>query len=262
MSTDDCQDSKQQHVGLVKSADVSSNQAKGVSNGESVANGACVSPTASDRKKYWEEYYAGAPIKPPVNASLFAQWTHAWCEEHDVTGSSSLLDIGCGNGRDSTFFAKSEWQVTAVDIAARPDTSKDEFTFVQAGMEDLASKIDSKFDAVYSRFSLHAVPKVIADAAVTYSFEALKSGGRVFIEARSVNDDLYGKGDPVPNEKDAFSARTDHAAAHYRRFLRLEEITQQVEDLGFRVEYSAESRDFAPHKNERPACVRVVGVKP
>jgi hypothetical protein len=129
-------------------------------------------------------------------------------------------------------------------------------------MEKLADKINTKFYAVYSRFSLHAVPKEIADAAVEFSFDALESGGRVFIEARSVNDELYGKGDPVPNEKDAFSAKTDHAAAHYRRFLRLEEITEQLEDIGFHIEYSQESDEFAPHKNERPACVRVVGVKP
>lgn len=221
------------------------------------------SPTTTDRKQYWQEYYDAAPVKPPVNASLFAQWAQEWSDEHNVPAGASLLDIGCGNCRDSTFFAKNAWNVTAVDITARLDTANDNFTFVQAGMDELEDKIDdTKFDVMYSRFSLHAVPQAIADSAVQYSFKALKSGGRVFIEARSVNDDLYGQGDPVPGERDAFSAKTAHAAAHFRRFLRLDEIAKQLEALGFSIEYSKESDDFAPHKSERPVCVRVVGVKP
>ena len=86
-------------------------------------------------------------------------------------------------------------------------------------------------------------------------YEALKPGGKFFIEVRSIHDPLYGKGRPV--DRNAFFYDN-----HYRRFIVLGELTCALKQCGFRVEYSEESTGFAPYGNDDPPVIRVVAVKP
>ena len=86
-------------------------------------------------------------------------------------------------------------------------------------------------------------------------FRALKQGGKFFIEVRSVNDPLYGKGKAV--ERNAFFYDN-----HYRRFIVRDELVGSLEKRGFRVEYAKEQTGFAPYGNDDPPVIRIVAVKP
>lgn len=75
---------------------------------------------------------------------------------------SSVLDIGCGSGRDSIFFAKKGFNVTGIDISnealekakqsAKKEDLKIKFELMSA--ERLSYK-DEIFDGVYSNAVLH-----------------------------------------------------------------------------------------------------------
>ena len=86
-------------------------------------------------------------------------------------------------------------------------------------------------------------------------FRALKPGGKFFVEVRSVNDPLYGKGKAV--ERNAFFYDN-----HYRRFIVRDELVHAFEHCGFRVEYAKEQTGFAPYGNDDPPVIRIVAVKP
>ena len=62
-------------------------------------------------KKYWSEFYFNNNelTKKP---SLFAQYL---VENSVINEGDVLFELGCGNGRDSIFFAKNNIDVTAVD---------------------------------------------------------------------------------------------------------------------------------------------------
>lgn len=52
-----------------------------------------------DDKKYWSEYYS--THQKPTGESTFAQFV-----ESRLDDNKTLIELGCGNGRDSVFFAK------------------------------------------------------------------------------------------------------------------------------------------------------------
>ena len=57
--------------------------------------------------------------------------------------------------------------------------------------------------------------------------ENLVTSGKLFIEARSIYDELYGQGEKVGEDE----FKTDH----YRHFLRQENLEQELEGLGFNI---------------------------
>ena len=146
--------------------------------------------------KYWNSYYekTGNLTKP----SRFARFVRMnyLCE------GASLLELGCGNGRDSLYFAEQGLKVTAVDASdyainelAQRNIPNAEFIcedFVQSSL--IYSR---QYDFCYSRFSLHAINAAQEDLLLFNVKNSLKSGGKFFIEVRSVNDPLFGKGTPV-----------------------------------------------------------------
>ena len=62
----------------------------------------------SESLNFWENYYSNHQI--PTDESFFARFVMPFLNEGDT-----LFEIGCGNGRDSVFFAKQGMKVTAFD---------------------------------------------------------------------------------------------------------------------------------------------------
>ena len=71
-----------------------------------------------------------------------------------------MIDIGCGNGRDSIFFSKKGYFVTGIDISNTAITKNSimknkNLSFSKFDIEnDTTTK---KFDIIYSRFFIHAL---------------------------------------------------------------------------------------------------------
>jgi SAM-dependent methyltransferase len=93
-----------------------------------------------------------------------------------------LLDLGCGTGWTSVFFARSGYEVVGVDIApdmvAHAEANRDRegvagLTFLASDYEELP--FDGEFDAAVFYDSLHHA--VDEAAAVRGAFRALRSGG-------------------------------------------------------------------------------------
>lgn len=201
---------------------------------------------------YWNDFYKNKFSTSEPTA--FARTILPYLEP-----GKKLIDIGCGNGRDSLFFYQHGINVLGIDASdvavsrLQREAQEGRLTFLCGDFTYLPTEAET-YDYCYSRFTLHAINQEQSDRFLAHAQQLLKDGGVIWIEARSVNDDLYGKG--IPLGKNEFVYQD-----HYRRFIEGKVLKDDLERFGFSVVYSAESRDFAPFQGERPAIIRAVGVK-
>ena len=200
---------------------------------------------------YWNQYYLNCP-QSILNASDFAKSVIVKMEP-----GQHLLDLGCGNGRDSLFFLQKGLFVTGVDAS---NTSVDRLNqqtyddfralFICDDFTKCRALFQKQYDFIYSRFTLHA----ITDKQETDLFEnlhdALKVNGRFFIEARSIADDLYGLGEKVEEHSYIYDN-------HFRRFIDGRILVQKLKQMGYSVLKYEEGRGFSKTATSDPVLIRL-----
>lgn len=202
---------------------------------------------------YWNSYYTKR--KAPQEASLFAKWVY---KEFIKEKGRKLLELGAGNGRDSAFFWQNGCDVTAIDAS---QVAIDNLNYQYRNERNICFVCDdfvkatsiycSQFDYIYSRFSLHAIDAKQEDDLFNRVGLALKAEGFFLVEVRSVNDDIYGKGEKVAEDSYVYDG-------HFRRFLRLDNLCKKLEENGFEILYAKEDKGFAPFGDSDPFIIRVV----
>lgn len=203
-------------------------------------------------KEYWNSFYhTGNVEKEP---SLFAQYVNTQMKE-----GQSIVDLGCGNGRDSVYFLKNRLQVYSVD-ASEVATSLlagaygTQIEVINADFVSFLEQYSERFDALYSRFTMHAITEEDQAHLLTNAYQALKPGGKFYIEVRCIEDDLYGKGEEV-------ARNTFFYNGHKRRFVVKEELEQALCKEGFQILSSQQKSGFAPYKDVDSIILRIVVIK-
>lgn len=204
--------------------------------------------------KYWNDYY----VKNGIGLDRPSQFAVDMLSYMQV--GKSILDLGCGNGRDSIFFDENELIVTGIDASEEAIgmlntyCNEKDILFICDDFVTSKALYQQQYDFCYSRFTLHAIDKAQELELLENVYAALKDGGRFFIEARSIHDDIYGKGTQIGQHEYIYND-------HYRRFLVKEEIEDHLKDKGFEIEYIAESRGFAPTEDNDPVLIRIIARK-
>ena len=143
-------------------------------------------------KKQWDDTYKTRPMVAAVDFAKSA-YKHLRSIPH-----CTLLDIGCGDGRDAIYFAKQGINVTAIDFSEeaikRLKAVAPEITASVQDIERLDFP-DASFEALYAHLSLHYFDDTTTRSIVTRIDRMLKPGGYVFIRCKSIHDPLYGKGE-------------------------------------------------------------------
>lgn len=202
-------------------------------------------------KEYWENYYAEQ--EPDEQPSDFARF----CARRHNKEHGRIFDIGCGNGRDTLFFSSQSIPCTGIDqceiAIAKNETKKTTLglsaLFHQKDFStcDYDSLTDGEY-SIYSRFTLHAINYEEENKL----FLHLNSGPNLrylFIEARSIRDDLYGQGKEV--------GLHEFVTSHYRRFINPLILRDKLEN-NFEIEYFEEAQGFAKTPTEDPCLIRVI----
>jgi bifunctional enzyme CysN/CysC len=206
------------------------------------------------RSNHWELFYShsSAPLEP----SPFARHV---VEQFAPSEPPTVLEVGCGNGRDAAYFAAEGWDVTAIDrSSAAIESCKAQhrgprgLSFVQGTIDEL-SLSRSSFDVVYARFVLHAMALSEERSFLAAATRVLKPGGLALLECRSIHDPLAREGEVL--------SPTERIHGHYRRFIVPEGIATRVIDAGLGVETLGESSGLAKHAGEDPVVVRLIARK-
>jgi SAM-dependent methyltransferase len=207
---------------------------------------------------YWDHFYE-QPHPDLEEPSSFARVCVAL-----LPRDASVFEVGCGNGRDALYMARSGLRVTASDSSkiamaeVRAHLEKESFPhrprLVGRPIERLDDRHAGDLDAVYMRFVLHAVTPDVASAGLRWAFRNLRPDGRLFAEVRSVRGSLYGQGQPAG--RDAFMQD-----GHYRRFIRLGEFRDEIVEIGFRVDELVEARGLAVRGGDDPFLIRAFATR-
>jgi tellurite methyltransferase len=202
-------------------------------------------------KKYWNDWYANH--RGAMNETPFSRFCLGF-----FYPSKRLIDVGCGNGRDSFFFARKGFDVLGVDyskVAISQDQKTIEMknlTFLECAFSNLKN-YESKFDYFYSRFSLHANDETAQHSLLNWECNNLNTDVLVCIEARSIMDEISHEGKQLGHRANY----TDH----YRRFIVFEELVEELNEVGFEVLYKIQSNGLAIYKDEDPVVIRIIARK-
>jgi cyclopropane fatty-acyl-phospholipid synthase-like methyltransferase len=204
-------------------------------------------------KQYWDNYYKSS--LPVMEPSAFAI-----SMKNEYINKGTLLELGCGNGRDCLYFAKKGIQVTAIDESEFSIKNLQE-KYLQTGIKFIADDFvvskeltETQYDYIYSRFTVHSISEEQQEILFKNVYNALNKDGLFMIEVRSIYDELFGKGEPVGRNAYIFND-------HYRRFIDLEELQSSLIALGFNIILSQQSRDLAQYKSENPIVIRLIAKK-
>ena len=206
-------------------------------------------------KDYWNEYYSQNPVSIDNKPSDFAKYIES--EFLYEKNPSHILELGCGNGRDSLFFLSKGYRITAIDGSdvaiemLNRMIDSDNASFICDDFVSSKEFFRTKYDCIYSRFTLHAISEKQEDELLCNAGYALKSTGILAIEARTTNDELYGKG--IEIEKDRFFYNE-----HCRRFIDVDDYRNKLEKSGFDVIYLDESDGFSRTRDSDPVLMRCI----
>ncbi len=205
------------------------------------------------RKAHWDQYYQQSSA--PKGPSSFAQAVLP-----SLKSGKSLLEIGSGNGRDASFFAAQGLQVIGIDRSeAAVNLCKVHHQhlpaeFYAGTLADVRPQFGrKKFDAVFTRFVLHAMPLAEEIETLAICSQLMKTGAKLFIECRSINDPLARKGEIL--------SPTERIDGHYRRFIILDELKERLALAGFKVLNAMESNGLAAYGSDDPVVIRVTAEK-
>ena len=201
---------------------------------------------------HWDEYYKKDNI--PDYPSPFAEYV-----ANKLSNQQTILEVGCGNGRDAKFLASQGHLVTGLDRSGEAIElckklySVEFLEFFFGTITDIEKINKKKYDLIYSRFVIHAMSLNEEIKTLKMSHKLLNKDGQLFIECRSINDPLSRKGDILSN--------TERIEGHYRRFIILEEFKQRLVQVGFKIIKTIESNGLAKFGKDDPVVIRIHAIK-
>ncbi|WP_037353022.1 adenylyl-sulfate kinase [Selenomonas sp. FC4001] len=209
-------------------------------------------------RAYWNKIYSGNTIRNDI-PSNFAKYVYEnYISKRTHRNTAELLEIGCGNGRDSLYFINEGLHVTGIDASECAIDKLNDITstdtnalFICDDFVKCQAVYQCQYDYIYSRFTLHAINDKQQSELFNNISTAIKPGGLLFIEARTINDDLYGKGTLVG--KNAYLYND-----HYRRFINKNELEDAIKKLGFEILYLDENTGFSKTETSDPVLLRVI----
>lgn len=215
-------------------------------------------PLEYSEEVYWANFYARHEL---TSGSTFFE---AVSTRSDLPGT--VLDIGCGDGRDTFAFARAGLRAIGLDrshIGIRHATRKaaeagleSTLSFVAGDVSDLANVrkvLEGAREAAqngpllfYMRFFLHSIPEEVQEGLMNTIAAAARRGDMFATEFRTEDD----------------AAVRKVYGGHYRRYQNGPAFGRALrEQYGFSILHEEEGTGLSPYKGEDPVLYRAVAMK-
>lgn len=201
----------------------------------------------AQREIYWNKFYENSLKSLVREPSKFAELVAT-----SIAKSSRVFEFGCGNGRDSVFFADLGHDVVAIDGSASAinevntvirENKLSNIRTIQAKIDDpgLVERLRSYNQprneiqplgiVVYARFFLHALTALEQAKFLAIAIQLMERGGLLALEFRTCDDQFGPKSTPM----------------HYRRYIDPENFAKDMGELGLQIVYRQQGRGLARH---------------
>lgn len=149
-----------------------------------------------------------------------------------IKSNSKILELGCGEGNDSIYFATQGHSVVATDFSDIVISQNSEkythsnLDFMELDISQPFRFEDETFDVVYARLSLHYFTNEQTSSIFREIRRVLKNGGTLHFMCKSVDDSIYGKGAMI--EADMYELD-----GHIRHFFSKDYVRKLLLDNGY-----------------------------
>ncbi|MBA3234131.1 MAG: methyltransferase domain-containing protein, partial [Propionibacteriales bacterium] len=210
--------------------------------------------SSTKRRRHWDRLYRGAlGINLPEGPTPFAEWTLMQLEP-----GTRVVDLGCGNGRDTLHLATQGHSAIGLDFSTA--------SFADARRKAAALGVPATYDAVnlydfrsvvtygailahgqrtppslYARFLLHTLEDDGRANLWSFCDMVLRGRGRAYFEFRTHRDRV------LPHTYDGF-----------RRYLHPDQVVAEIESAGGLVDERVEGQGLAAYGEEDPDVCRLV----
>lgn len=207
--------------------------------------------SASLSELYWKQFYRDNNV---TDGSPFAKFVAG-----RLPPKCTIIEIGCGTGRDAIFFAEHGHAVFGADRAKegveRASAAAGErklqacFQVVDASnrqeIEAFVSSVPLSGQVVlYMRFFLHSIPLEVQEL-IFDEVSRLPGGFLLALEFRTDKDALQPK---VYGE-------------HYRRYIKPSGVIESLERRGFKIDFEEQGTGMSPFGEEDPHLSRILARK-
>lgn len=197
--------------------------------------------------QHWQSFYQAS--QTPTFPSQFAVFVQSWL----VDCKETIIEIGCGNGRDSMFLNQAGHSVVVTDqvicesLRAYAD-QKENFKFKEGDIVDAVTDLHESVDmskrvVVYSRFFQHAIDEKTEKRMLKALVENISKDSELFFEFRLDGDQ---------DQPKVFGTE------HYRRFQSAQAFMEVLDDSGLTCTYYEEGKGYARYGAEDPLVGRFV----
>ncbi len=207
-------------------------------------------PTEQD---YWNSFYKEWSFDIPSQFCVLAAT--------EIPRDHAIVEFGCGNGRDSLYFAEQNFSIVAMDLSSEA-IKKDKLaasknkgkllTFMQGDVSnenDVLKALNTAREAsssgqitVYTRFFLHTLDEKQEAQFIDTLVHNLKKNDKIYFEFRATED---------KNESKIYSD-------HYRRFIDVEVLTKILKaNLDTKETYVITGKGMAKFKQEDPIVANI-----
>lgn len=206
-----------------------------------------------DLKKYWEEKHIRYSKQDWIDKpTIFAKFVLPYFPKN-----GKILDLGCGQGQDSRFFANKNYEVVAteysekaVELAQLKDVANKNVSYVVHNLKDKFPFKGNFFDVVYSHLSIQFFDDKVTDQIFNESKRVLKNGGIIAILVNSLTDP------EVEKSKFLHDDLYEAPDGLVKRFFSTKSLSKFVEDKFETIILDSNGESY---KDETKTLIRYIG---
>ena len=203
--------------------------------------------------KYWNKFYKKHTlIIKPSNFSQFIK--KEFLKKKKI---KNILEIGCGNGRDTFYFSKYATKIVSIDNSQQAiiksknnERMQKNIIFLKKNILSRFNVVVKNFDLIYARFFLHTINSIEEDIFLNLLKKISNKKTIVALEFRTTKDKLFKKGKKI--------SKNESITDHYRRFVEVSNFKNKLKKFNFKIIYFKQSVNLSNFKNDNPHLCRIV----